>query len=152
MMIRKIRKRDYPAVNRLLLQLHHMDVANRPDLFSPLESYMPKDSFESLIDNPNVISILAQEKGQVVGCCFVSMLQRSGMKPMTSAYIDLLVVDEPYRHQGIGRALFQEVQRRAKKIGAQRIDLTVWDYNQTAIQAYRSYGMHPQRSVYEIHI
>ena len=152
MMIRKIRKRDYPAVNRLLLQLHRMDVANRPDLFSPLENYMPKDAFDSLVDNPNVLSILAQEKGQVVGCCFVSMLQRSGMKPMTSAYIDLLVVDEPYRHRGIGRALFQAVQARAKKTGAQRIDLTVWDYNQTAIQACRSYGMQPQRSVYEIHI
>ena len=152
MVIRKIRKRDYPAVNRLLLQLHHMDVSNRPDLFSPLETYMPKDAFNSLVDNQNVFSILAQEKGQVVGCCFASLLQRSGMKTMTSAYIDLLVVDEPYRHRGIGRALFREVQTKAKKIGAQRIDLTVWDYNQTAIKAYQSYGMHPQRSVYEIHI
>ena len=108
MMIRSIRKSDYWGVDRLLLQLHQMDVSNRPDMFAPITRYMTRDSFNSLVENPNVIALLAREKGTAVGCCFVSMLQRSGMTPMKSAYIDLLVVDEKHRHRGIGRALFQE--------------------------------------------
>jgi len=98
----------------------------------------------------NVISILAQERGEIIGCCFVSMLERSGMAHMKSAYIDLLVVDEKHRRKGVGRAIFREVQRRAKKIGAKRIDLMVWSHNQLAESAYQSYGMVPQRCVYEI--
>lgn len=150
MTIRNIRKSDYASVDRLLLQIHREDVAKRPDLFSPLEQYMTRDCFESLIENENVISILAQQHGHVLGCCFVSMLERSGMKKMKTAYIDLIVVDEPHRRKGIGRALFQEVQRRARKAGAQRVDLMVWSHNEIAERAYLSYGMVPQRCIYEI--
>ena len=48
--------------------------------------------------------------------------------------------------------MFQEVQRQAKEVGAERIDLTVWSYNDVAIHAYRSYGMAPQRYVFEISV
>lgn len=150
MFIRNIRKSDYSAIDDLLLQIHQVDVDGRPDMFRPIEQYMTRDSFESLVANKNVISILAQERGEIIGCCFVSMLERSGMAHMKSAYIDLLVVDEKHRRKGVGRAIFGEVQRRAKKVGAKRIDLMVWSHNQIAESAYQSYGMVPQRCVYEI--
>lgn len=119
-------------------------------MFSPIEHYMTKDSFDSLVTNKNNISILAQERGKIIGCCFVSMLERSGMAHIKSAYIDLLVVDEKHRRKGVGRAIFQEVQKRAKKVGAKRIDLMVWSHNPVAESAYKAYGMTPQRTVYEI--
>ena len=77
------------------------------------------------------------------------MLDRSGMVKMKTAYIDLIVVDEKHRRKGIGKTLFQAVQKRARKIGAKRIDLMVWSHNQIAVDAYKSYGMVPQRCVYE---
>lgn len=150
MRIRDMRRSDYGAVDALLVQLHQVDVMGRPDMFAPIGQYMTRDSFESLVENGEVISILAQEGKQIVGCCFVSMLERSGMAQMKSAYIDLLVVDEGYRRRGIGRAIFQEVRKRAKRAGAKRVDLMVWSHNQIAESAYRSYGMVPQRCVYEI--
>lgn len=152
MVIRNIRKSDYAAVDALLLQIHQVDVDGRPDMFSPIDRYMTKDSFESLVENKEIISILAQEKGEIIGCCFVSMMERSGMVHMKSAYIDLLVVDERHRRKGVGKALFQEVQKRAKRVGAKRIDLMVWSHNEIAEHAYRSYGMVPQRSVYEVNL
>lgn len=149
LLIRNIHKTDYEAVDRLLLQLHHIDVAGRPELFVELDHFMSRDSFESLIQNPDMITILAEQRGKILGCCFVSMMERSGMVSMKTAYIDLLVVDEPYRHNGIGQTLFQSVQKRARKMGAKRIDLMVWSHNRTAIEAYEAYGMQPQRCVYE---
>ena len=150
MMIRKIRKSDYEAVDRLLLQIHEVDVSGRPDMFFPIEQYMTRDSFESLVENKNVISILAQENREIIGCCFASMLERSGMAHMKSAYIDLLVVDIKHRRKGVGRTIFWEVQKRARRFGAKRIDLMVWSHNQIAESAYKAYGMAPQRCVYEI--
>ena len=152
MFIRNMRKSDYAAVDALLLQIHQVDVDGRPEMFAPIEQYMSKDSYDSLVANKNVISILAQERGKIIGCCFVSMLERSGMVHMKSAYIDLLVVDERHRRKGVGRAIFQEVQKRAQKVGAKRIDLMVWSHNSVAESAYKAYGMTPQRTVYEITI
>ena len=79
MRIRNIRKSDYEAVDRLLLQINQVDVEGRPDLFVPIVQYMPRETFESLVENDNVIAILAQHRGEIIGCCFVSMLGRSGM-------------------------------------------------------------------------
>ena len=149
MLIRNMKKSDYEEVDRLLLQIHQMDVANRPDMFAPSDEYMTRECYENLVESPTVISILAQKHREVLGCCFVSMLGKEGTNQNKTAYIDLLVVDEPHRRKGIGRALFKEVQKRAKKIGAHRVDLTVWSYNQDAVHAYESFGMTPLRSVYE---
>ena len=52
-MIRNIRKSDYQAVDRLLLQLHKVHVEGRPELFSPLEHFMSEESFNNLINVSN---------------------------------------------------------------------------------------------------
>lgn len=132
------------------MQIHQVDLLGRPDMFSPIEQYMTRESFVSLIENKNVITILVQERRKIIGCCFVSILERSDMQPVKTAYIDLLVVDEKYRRKGIGREIFHEVKKQAQKVGASRINLMVWSHNPIAESAYRSYGMVPQRSVYEI--
>ncbi len=150
MLIRSITRFDYAAVDRLLLQLQQADAASRPDLFAPMTHYMPQETFDNLLDNDNILALLATERGRTVGCCFVSLLERSMSSPGKTAYIDLLVVDEPCRHRGIGRALFTEVEKRARKFGAQRVELMVWSHNAIAQKAYAAYGMTPQRSIYEI--
>ena len=103
MIIRNIRKSDYEAIDRLLLQLHQVDIVGRPELFSEIDHYMSRDSFESLVENNEMITILAEAQGEILGCCFVSMLDRSGMVKMKTAYIDLIVVDEKHRRKGIGK-------------------------------------------------
>ena len=148
-MIRDIQKTDYFEVDRILLQSHRLHVDGRPELFLEEEHAILQDSFEYLIDNDEIISILAEVDKKVVGVCFVSMMSKSGMVQMKTAYINEIAVDEPYRRQGIGRSLFQEASKRAKKVGAQRIDLVVWSFNENAIAAYDEYGMKPQRIIYE---
>ena len=150
MWIRTIHKTDYPAVDRLLLQLQQADVTARPDQFAPMAHYMPQESFENLLKNENVLALLVQERLEVVACCFVSLLDRSSFHPCKTAYIDLLVVDEKHRRQGIGKMLFREVETRARRFGAQRVELMVWSHNTIAEKAYAAYGMTPQRSIYEI--
>lgn len=152
MFLRTIQKFDYPAIDALLLQLHALDVKGRPDRFTPADHYFSRESFEILLENDNVLAFLAQERQKVLGCCFVSLLEKSSDFPVRTAYVDLLVVDQAHRRQGIGTALFQEVQKRAKKLGAQNVELMVWSYNQPAIKTYEAFGMKPQRSVYELAI
>ena len=152
MKIRPVNRFDYPAVDRLLLQLQQADAASRPDLFAPMAHYMPRETFENLLSNENILALLATERGHAVGCCFVSLLERCGEAPQKTAYIDLLVVDQAHRRQGIGRMIFREVERQARAQGAQKVELTAWSHNTAARCAYEAYGMQPQRSIYEIRL
>lgn len=47
-------------------------------------------------------------------------------------------------------ALFAEVEKCARKFGAQRVELMVWIHNAIAQKAYAAHGMTLQRSIYEI--
>ena len=147
--IRDMKKKDYSAVDNLLQQLHSTHVEGRPELFVDVEHPYSQEFFESLISNHEIISILMEENHRIVGACFVSMLNKSGMVQMKTAYVDELVVDEPYRRQGIGTALLVEAEKRAKKLGAKRLDLMVWSFNEAALKVYVAYGMTPQRYIYE---
>lgn len=149
MRIRKIKRKDYLAVEKLLMQLHQVHKQGRPELFVDVEHQYSPEYFSNLISNHEIISILAEIDCNVAGVCFASMLNKSGMVHMKTIYIDEIVVDVHHRREGIGRALFQEVERRAKKCGAKRLDLMVWSFNEDAIKFYESYGMTPQRYIYE---
>ena len=46
--------------------------------------------------------------------------------------------------------LFAEAEKRARKFGAQRVELMVWSHNAIAQKAYAAYGMTLQRSIDEI--
>lgn len=147
--LRKAKRKDYSDVIRLLEQLHKVHMDGRPELFVLKESPLTKSFYESMISNDEMIAILAEFNHRIIGVCLVSMLNTSGMVYMKTGYIDKIVVDEPYRRQGIGRLLFEEAENQAIKKGAQRIDLMVWNFNGQAIKAYESYGMTPQRTIYE---
>lgn len=147
--IRDIKKRDYSEVDRLLQQLHKVHMDGRPELFLEDEHPVSVSLFKNLISNKEVISILAEIDHTVIGVCFVSILNTSGMVYMKTGYVEKLVVDEPYRHMGIGKMLLQEAEDRVKKLGAKRMDLMVWNFNETAIHTYESFGMTPQRTIYE---
>lgn len=147
--IRKIARRDYAAVERLLQQLQQIHIAGRPELYGPTDRCLTEYFFESLLSNEEVVPLLAEKRGRVIGVCIVSLLNHSGMVRMKTAYVDELVVDAPYRRSGVGKALLTEAERRARRHGAKRLDLTVWSFNRDAIAAYEKCGMTPQRIIYE---
>jgi GNAT superfamily N-acetyltransferase len=47
------------------------------------------------------------------------------------------------------RALFAEAEKQAKELGAVRIDLMLWSFNESTRKFYESLGMTPQRYIFE---
>jgi GNAT superfamily N-acetyltransferase len=68
---------------------------------------------------------------------FSTFLGRAGI------YIEDLFVDEGYRRRGIGRALLFYVARLAKARQCGRLEWSVLDWNQPAIQFYERLGAVP---------
>lgn len=149
MTVREMKVTDYEMVDRLMQQLHKEHVEGRPDLYIPMEHIFSEKEFEEMVSDDKKITILVEENEEVVGICITSMRDRSGMVNMTTAYVDELVVDEKYRRQGIAKKLCAETEKRAKELGAVRLDLMVWSFNERALKLYESLGMTPQRYILE---
>ena len=149
MMIRDMKLEDYDAVDTLMQQLHKIHVNGRPDLYVEMEHPYSKEELTEKIYNKEVITLAAEEEDRIVGLCIVVIRHRSGMVNMKTAYVDDLVVDQSYQHRGIAKSLFQKAEERAKALGAERMDLTVWSFNENALKFYQSIGMVPQRYILE---
>ena len=149
MTIRDMKLEDYDAVDTLMQQLHKIHVNGRPDLYVEMEHPYSKEELTEKIYNKEVITLAAEEENRIVGLCIVVIRHRSGMVNMKTAYVDDLVVDQSYQHRGIAKSLFQKAEERAKALGAERMDLTVWSFNENALKFYQSIGMVPQRYILE---
>ena len=149
MQIRDMKLDDYDAADRLMAQVHQLHVEGRPDLYVDVEHIYSKEQFAEMVSNEDMISVAAEENGQIIGICFISMRAKTCMVKRRTAYMEDLCVDEAYRGSGIGRKLFLYTKERAKQMGAERLDLMVWNFNENALRFYEKMGMKPQRYIME---
>ena len=149
MQIRNMILDDYNEVDRLMAQVHQLHVNGRPDLYIDVEHIYSYEQFKEMVENEDMITILAEEKNHVIGICMISMRARTCMVKRRTAYMEDLCVDEACRGKGIGKKLFLYAKDQAIKTGAERLDLMVWDFNKNARKFYESMGMKPQRYIYE---
>ena len=149
MQIRDMRLDDYKEVDRLMAQVHKSHVEGRPDLYVDVEHIYSMEMFQKMVENEDMITVVAEESNMIVGICFVSMRERTCMVKRRTAYMEDLCVDESCRGKGIGKTIFEYVKKRAKEMGAERMDLMVWNFNKNAFMFYEKMGMKPQRYIME---
>ena len=147
MHIRTLTPADYPAVDKLMAGLHALHVTGRPDLYVPMEHIYSREYYESLLADH--IALGAEIDGEIAGLCICEWRKRTCMVNHVTAYMDDLVVAEPYRGQGVATALFHAAEEAARAGGALRLDLMVWDFNKDALAFYQAMGMTPQRYIFE---
>lgn len=144
-MIRKLTINDFEIVESVIAKLHKMHVESRPDFYIENEHPISKKEFKAMLNNQYKINIAYIVSDKIAGVCLATIKD----KFEKSIYIDDIFVLEDFRHQGIGTKLYKQVESIANNIGAKRIDLTVWQFNNTAINFYKSLGMKTQRIVFE---
>ena len=148
MIIRNLKLEDFDDVNNLFMQLHNLEMEQRPDLFRKIEKPTTSRAwdFEASLTDSSKIMIGAEVDGKIVGFVIVQIRQAEYkiQTPRTFAYFENIVVDEKYRRKGIGTAIYQEGVKRAKEQGATSMELKVWNFNTGAIKFYQSLGMSVQ--------
>jgi ribosomal protein S18 acetylase RimI-like enzyme len=65
----------------------------------------------------------------------------------TRAFLYELLIDEPFRGQGLGRRVLELFEAEARTEGLPGIDLNVWGGNEVARRLYRSVGFN-ERAVF----
>jgi GNAT superfamily N-acetyltransferase len=88
---------------------------------------------------PRIDCFLAFMDGYPVG--YAIMLETySSFLALPTLYLEDLFILEEYRKRGAGRALFLESLEEAKRRGCGRMEWTVLDWNQLAIDFYQKIG------------
>lgn len=124
---------DVPLLRKLIQELAEYE--REPHAVLITEDELRRDGFGP---EPRFRVILAEEDGQPAGfalfhTCF-STWTGSGL------FLEDLLVREPFRGHGVGRALVAQVAEIARKEGYRTIKLDVLDWNESAINFYKSLG------------
>jgi GNAT superfamily N-acetyltransferase len=132
--VRKAIASDEPAIIALVDALADYEKLDPPspearrrlmqDLFGP---------------KPRINCFLAFMDGYPVGYAIV-LETYSSFLALPTLYLEDLFVLEEYRKRGVGRALFLESLEEAKRRGCGRMEWTVLDWNQLAIDFYQKIG------------
>ena len=144
-MIKELNVNDFTVVESIIAKLHKLHVENRPDFYIENEHPINKKEYKAMLNNQDKISIAYIVDDKIAGVCLATIKDRIEK----SIYIDDIFVLEEFRHQGVATKLYKQIESIAKDIGAKRIDLTVWQFNKTAMNFYKSLGMKTQRIVLE---
>ena len=132
--IRRAAPGDVPDILRLIVALAVYE--RSPDAVKATEATLHETLFGS---DPRVFVHLAERDGEIVGVA-LWFLTYSTWTGTPSLYLEDLFVSESARGLGVGRMLFEALAREAKARGCGRIDWAVLDWNEPAMDFYRSLG------------
>ena len=147
--IRALTPADYGEYRPLMQALHDIHVAGRPDLFREAEFITSRERYEQLLADENALLLGAFQNGALIGFAAGELQHRSMMMNITSLSVTDLYVAESARRRGVAAGLLRELQARAKRAGAVRCDIMVWQFNEAAIAFYEAQGFAVQRSILE---
>jgi len=124
---------DVPLLRRLIQELAEYE--REPHAVRFTEAELRRDGFGP---DPRFRAILAEHDGQPAGYAlfFPSYSSWTGC----GLFLEDLFVREPFRGQGVGKALLSQVAEVARRESCPTIRMDVLDWNESAIQFYKSIG------------
>lgn len=124
---------DVPEILGLIQ--HLADFEKAPQEVAVTEADLLKDGFG---DKPLFDVLIAEADDEVAGMALYYTTYSTWKGHMV--YLEDLIVKEPYRGNGIGKQLLDATIAAAEKQGARLVKWQVLDWNQPAIDFYKSYG------------
>jgi len=144
---------DFEGVNILMNQVHKLHMDSRADIYRKTDEPISKKDFMRIVNDNNIISILAEINYITVGLCIISIKpvsNNTALLPRKVAYMEDLCVHQEYRKQSIGKRLFTEAKNRTLEFNVESLELTVWEFNKNAIDFYENQGMNTRSRIMEI--
>ncbi|SEF76011.1 Acetyltransferase (GNAT) domain-containing protein [Eubacterium ruminantium] len=147
--IRAAESKDIKRILELLVQVDMVHHNGRPDLFKGPATKYNAEELETIFQNEKTpVFVCVDERDCVIGHAFCIMKQNVGDSVLTdirTLYIDDICVDETVRGSGVGKQLYEYVERYAKENGFYNVTLNVWSCNPGAMRFYESLGLIPQK-------
>lgn len=142
--IRPATIQDYPALAAIGRESQELHAEAHPAIFQSGTSGFTKEYVRELLANDQAIVYVAEEDKRVIGYAFVRVRTMAFLdifRPHVVAEINDIAVTEKARGQGTGRLLFDAAILWAKRQRAERLELMVWEFNESARSFYERHGM-----------
>lgn len=145
---------DLAAIGALYQELNARMAALQPDNFRPARQN--EDFILAMLAGEDSDFLAARsETGDVIGLALVQAKltpAHPSFIPRAYTYLMDLVVAEPHRKQGVGRALLRAVESWARDRGSEFVELGVLSENRDALRVYEQFGFVERRKVMELEL
>jgi len=140
---------DYDALCPVFTEGDAFHVGALPDVFRAAEGAPRSRPFiAEILKDPNAALFVAESAGAIAGIVIVVIRETAAVPilvPRRYAFVDSLVVREPFRRMGIGRMLMERVHAWSRGRGLGEAELNVWEFNEGARALYESLGYETSR-------
>ena len=146
----KADKQDIPALLELLNQVLNIHANARPDVFKTGTTKYSHEELLQILNNENSpVFVALTNEGTVCGyvfCQYHEIKDNAILHSLKYLYIDDLCVDQRFRGQKIGTALYEYALKQAQENNCQSVRLNVWALNENAIRFYQKLGLTPLKT------
>ncbi len=153
--VRQALPQDAAEITRVFLEADELHRQALSQVYRQPEDWpaMRQAYITNLFQEPNNALFVAEQHtavgdsaispGPMIGAVY-ACLREAPLTPVHTprrfAVVDTLGVLRAYQRQGVGRALMEAVQCWAREKGASEVELTVWEFNASAIAFYENLG------------
>lgn len=141
---------DLDTLARLNRYVHEPHVAQQPDFFKPYDFATVRAFFAKMVGKDQHQFLIAELDGEAIGYVWIEYLRRPESAfnfANTKVRVHHLCIVDDKQHQGFGRQLLLEVERRALAQGIHKIDLDYWMSNDGVDVFYERLGFEKMRQV-----
>ena len=155
LVIRYAKREELEFVNKLREQVNEVHVKGRPDIFRADGWPLIESNIYTRFDEDSSGVIVADLDNEIVGFAVVQYISRpetSFGKARRFYHIEEFGVDENHRRKGIATSLINFAKEDAKKLGFERVELDMWEFNEGALAFYESVGFKTFRRYMESYV
>ncbi len=153
--IRYAERTELARVNEIRAMVNEVHVNGRPDIFRPGFCEVLQAHIFERFDAADSDVIVALMDGVVCGFATVEYVERPMSPynlPRRYYHIEEFGVDAAYRRMGVATALVEFCRQEAAKKGFARIELDMWEFNESALQFYEAAGFRTFRRYMELDV
>jgi aminoglycoside 3-N-acetyltransferase I len=149
--IRKMRKKDIPAVAALMKSMWYEHCEENPDMYRMKEfvEYPAEKWLTRILYHPKNIVLVADYEGKVVGTVRGQIEKWPNWYTFKHImYVDDVVVDPKFRRKGIATNLVKTIRKIAKEKGVDRLYSKVYNFNKHSSLLFQKVGFKDKYAYY----
>lgn len=154
-MVRLAEEKDLACVNEIREQVNDIHVNGRPDIFRPGFCKEMQELVYQMWKSENSDILVVERNGEICGMsCVEYVLKPESPYNLERKYYHIIefAVHEKFRRQGVATELFNYIKKDAMERGYDRIELDMWEFNESARKFYESVGFYTYRRYMEYDI
>lgn len=151
--IRFAKADEWEQVNQIRKSVHELHVQGKADSFQPDGWREIKDVVKERFDSEKSSVIVASLEDMIVGFAIVQYIHRAetAFRPKQDfCHIEEFGVDQKFRRQGIASALIDFIRQDALSRGFEKLELNMYEFNDSALKFYESVGFQTYRRDLEL--